>query len=157
MLLIVLPTEVQIEIAGHLTVTSERPIDDLHSLWTICSSMHRINYFTLLARLTQVGNLKACLLTGIQTVFTENHSPWPCLDYLTRATNGGHNVAAYLVTIFIYRHNGGAGYDNTVRWYTRWIEGEEESWAAMMNDGGGPTSRRLSNKGCCCAVRWPRT
>jgi hypothetical protein len=34
-----------------------------------------INYFTLLARLTHVDNPEACLLTGIQTIFTENHSP----------------------------------------------------------------------------------
>ena len=126
--------EVQIEIAGHLAATSERPKDDFHSLQATCSSRrgicgdptigrrvvvdwHRhvarssndlVNYFALLARLTQVNNLEACLLIGIQTVFTENHSPRPFLDYLTRAADGGHNVAAYLVTIFLYRHNGGA-------------------------------------------------
>ena len=41
--LTVLPTEVQIMIVGHLAVTSERPMDDLHSLWVTCSSMRRIN------------------------------------------------------------------------------------------------------------------
>ena len=136
-----LPVEVQIEIAGHLAAISERPMDNLHSLWATCSSMCSIcgdpiigrrvavdrcrhgvrssndlvNYFTLLARLTQVDNLEACFLTGIQTVFTENHSPRPCLDYLTHAANGEHNVAAYLVTIFLYRYNGDAGEDNTMR------------------------------------------
>ena len=160
MLLIVLPTEVQIEIAGHLVVTSKRPMDELCSLRVMCSSICRIysdpavgqhmvvdrcrrkarlsndliNYFALLARLTQFDNLEACLLTGIQTVFTENPSPRPCLDYLTRTVDDGHNVAAYLVAIFLYRHNGGARNDNTVRRYIRRIEGEEESRAAMATD-----------------------
>jgi len=31
-----------------------------------------IDYEALLASLTQVGNLEACFLTGIQTVFMEN-------------------------------------------------------------------------------------
>jgi hypothetical protein len=67
------------------------------------------------------------LLTGIQTVFIENHSPRPCLDYLIRAADGGHNVVAYLVAIFLDRHNGDAGDDNTVRRYIRRVKGEEES------------------------------
>ena len=67
------------------------------------------------------------MLTGIQTVFMENHSPRPCLDYLTRAVDGGHNVVAYLVAIFLYRHNGDASDDDTMRWYIRQVEGEEES------------------------------
>ena len=88
------------------------------------------------------------MLTRIQTVFVENHSPRPCLDYLTRATDGGHNVVAYLVAIFLYRHNGDADDDNPTRQYIRWVEGEEESWAAAVGGGAGRTSRRLSNKGC---------
>jgi hypothetical protein len=96
-----LPTEVQYEIIGHLSATSEQPMDDLHNLQATCSSMlcicgdptvgrcmtldwcrhgarssnNRINYFTLLARLTQVGNPETCFLTGIQTVLVENHCP----------------------------------------------------------------------------------
>ena len=92
-----------------------------------------INYFALLARLTQVNNLEACLLIGIQTVFTENHSPRPFLDYLTCATDGGHNVAAYLVTIFLYRRNDYAIDDDTAQWYIRWVEGKEESWAVAAD------------------------
>ena len=69
------------------------------------------------------------MLTVIQTIFTENHSPQPCLDYLTRAADGGHNMAAYLVAIFLYRHNGDAGDDNTARRYIRRVEGEEDSRA----------------------------
>ena len=40
--LLALPDELAIEIVGHLTMTSERPKDDLHSLWTTCLSMCRI-------------------------------------------------------------------------------------------------------------------
>ena len=78
------------------------------------------------------------MLTRIQTVFTKNHSPRPCLDYLTRAANGGHNMVAYLVTIFLYRHNGDARDDNnTGRRYIRWVEGEEESWAVAADQQVG--------------------
>jgi hypothetical protein len=92
------------------------------------------------------------LFTGIQTIFMENHSPRPCLDYLTRAAEGGHNVVAYLVAIFLYRHNGDADDDTTARRYIRRVEGKEESRAMAAGGGGGPTSRQLSNKGCwlCC-------
>jgi hypothetical protein len=55
-------------------------------------------------------------------------------------------MAAYLVAIFLYRHNDDADDDNTARRYMRWVEGEEESWVASV--GGGPTSRWLRNKGC---------
>ena len=95
-----LPVVVQIEIAVHLVATSERPMDDLHSLRATCLSMRGIygdptvgrrlaldrfrrgrtgadpiDYYALLASLTQVGNLEACFLTRIQTVFMEKHSP----------------------------------------------------------------------------------
>ena len=155
------PTNLAIEITDHLTVTSKWPMDDLHSLWATCSSMlgiysdptigrrvavdrcrcgarslnDLVNYFTLLARLTQVENPEACMRIRIQTVFTKNHSPRPCLDYLTRTANGGHNVSAYLVVIFFYRHNGSVGDDNTTRRYIRRVEGKEESLAAAMPRG----------------------
>ena len=91
MSLTALPNEVQIEITGHLAVILEWPMDDLHSLWAMCSSMHRIcgdptigrlmevdrcrhgarssndliNYFALIAILIQVDNPKACFFTRI--------------------------------------------------------------------------------------------
>jgi hypothetical protein len=93
--LMVLPTGVQIEIACHLAMTLEQPMDDLRSLWAMLSSMcricgdpivdqrvavdrcrhgvrlsnDRVNYFTLLARLTQVSNYWWSLTTII------NHQP----------------------------------------------------------------------------------
>jgi hypothetical protein len=112
------------------------------------SSSNHVNYFALLARLTQIDNPEACLLIGIQPVFTENHNPWPCLNYLTRVTDGGHNMAAYPVAIFLYRHNGNASDNDTMRRYIRRVEGKEESRVAAVGGSGGPRSRWLSNKGC---------
>ena len=74
-----------------------------------------INYYALLASLTQVWNLEACFLTEIQTVFMEKHNPQPCLDDFTCATDGGHNLAAYLVALLLYRHNGDADDNDTTR------------------------------------------
>ena len=81
-----------------------------------------------------ISSSEACFLTGIQTVFMEKHSPRPCLDDLTRAADGGHNLAAYLVALLLYRHNGDAGNDDTMRRYIRWVEGEEVSRAAAAVD-----------------------
>ena len=107
-----------------------------------------IDYEALLASLTQVSNPKACFLIGIQTIFMEKHSPRPYLDDLAHAADGGHNLVAYLVTLLLYRHNGNASDDDTVRQYMRRVEGEEESWAAMVGGNGGSMSRWLRNKGC---------
>jgi hypothetical protein len=84
-----------------------------------------IDYEALLASLTQVGNLEACFLTRIQTVFMEKHSLWACLDDLARAADGGHNLVAYLVALLLYRHNGDADDDDTARQYIRPVKGEE--------------------------------
>jgi hypothetical protein len=175
-LLLALPGELAIEIASHLTVTLERPMDNLCSLWVTCSSMHRIcgnlaigrrvaldqcrrglgwddvsDYYALLSSLTQLDNSEACFLTKIPMVFEETHMPQPCLDDLAHATDGGLNLASYLVTILLYRHNGDAHNDDTTRRYMRRVEGKEESWAAIVADQqvGGYATRGV----CCAAVR----
>ena len=81
-------------------------------------------------------------------VFEETHWPQPCLNDLTRAADGGHNLAAYLVAILLYRHNGDARDNDTMRWYMRRVEGKEELRAVEVGSDGGPTSRFLCNKGC---------
>ena len=86
-----------------------------------------VDYEALLASLTQVGNSEACFLTRIQIVFMEQHSPRPCLNDLAHIADGGHNLAAYLVALLLYRHNGDADDDDTIRWNIRWVEGEEVS------------------------------
>ena len=143
-------------------------MDDLRNLRVTCSSMQRIydnpaigrcmalnqcrrglgwdtvsNYYALLASLTQLDNLEACFLTGIPMVFEETHRPRPCLDDLTYAADGGHNLVAYLVAILLYRHNGDAHDDDTMRRYMRRVEGEEESWATVDER----MSMWLGNKG----------
>ena len=135
-----LSIEVQIVIAIHLAVTSERPMDDLYSLRATCLSMCHIcgnptvgqhvaldqcrrglgwdnvgNYYALLSSLTQLDNLEACFVTGIPMVFEETHMPRPCLHDLACAADGGHNLAPYLVATLLYRHSGDARDDNTVR------------------------------------------
>ena len=76
----------------------------------------------------------------------EKQSLRPCLDDLARTADGGYNLAAYLVSLLLCRHNGGAGDDDTMRQYMRWLEGEEESQAVAVGGGGKPTSRWLSNE-----------
>ena len=75
------------------------------------------NYYTLLSSLTQLSNPEASFLTRIPMVFEETHRPPPCLDDITCATNGGHNLVAYLVAILLYRHNGNTCDDGTMRRY----------------------------------------
>ena len=75
-------------------------------------------------------------------VFEETHKPWPCLNNLARATDGGHNLAAYLVAILLYRHNGDARDDDTTRGYMRWVEGKEESWATVVDQRVGGYATR---------------
>jgi hypothetical protein len=61
----------------------------------------------------------------------EKHSPRPRLDDLAHAADGEHNLAAYMVALLLYRHNGNADDDKTARRYIRWVEGEEESQSAL--------------------------
>ena len=63
----------------------------------------------------------------IQTVFMEKHRPRPFLNDLAHATDGRHNLVAYLVALLLYRHNGDVGDNDIVRQYIRWVEGEEVS------------------------------
>jgi hypothetical protein len=77
----------------------------------------------------------------------KNYSSRSSITNLKEATQAGHNVAAYIAVMVLYRANGGAGDDDTVRRYIRQVEGEEESVAA--------TSMMMrTNKGClrCCEV-----
>jgi hypothetical protein len=83
--------------------------------------------------LTDLGNPEACFFSGIKAIFMENRG---CND-LRRATEGGHDAAAYLYAILLYRDNGGATADDTVKWYMRQVAGR-----------GSTTSRWLSNEGC---------
>jgi hypothetical protein len=158
-LLLDLPQELCIEIVARVDATLERPLADLRSLRGTCSTMRRMYvhnnigrclsidgireeiswvwdttaYKAFLAMLTDLGNPEACFLSGIKVVFMENRG---CND-LQRATEGGHDAAACLYSILLYRDNGGATADDTAKQYMRRVAG-----------GGRTTSRWLSNEGC---------
>jgi hypothetical protein len=84
--------------------------------------------------LTSLGNLEACFLSRIKAFFIEHRG----YNDLRRAAEGGHDAAAYLYAILLYRDNGSAAVDDTAKGYMRRVA------------GGGSTmsSRWLSNEGC---------
>jgi hypothetical protein len=84
--------------------------------------------------LSGLRNLEACFLSGIKAFLIEHQG----YNDLQRAAEGGHNAAAYLYAILLYRDNGGATADDTAMGYMR------------RGAGGGSTtsSRWLSNEGC---------
>jgi TPR repeat protein len=90
-------------------------------------------YKAFLAMLTDLGHLKACFLSKIKAFFNEHRG----YNDLRRAAEGGHDAAAYLYAILLYKDNGGAAADDTAKWYMRLVSG-----------GGSTTSRWLSNEGC---------
>jgi TPR repeat protein len=90
-------------------------------------------YKAFLAMLSGLGNLEACFLSGIKAFFIEYRG----YNVLRRAAEGGHDAAAYLYAILLYRENGSAATD-TAKGYMRRVAG-----------GGSTTSSRwLSNEVC---------
>jgi TPR repeat protein len=83
--------------------------------------------------LSGLGNLEACFLSGIKAFFIDNRG----YNELHRAAEGGHDAAAYLYAILLYRDNGGAAAADTAKGYMR-----------RVADGSSMTSRWLSNEGC---------
>jgi hypothetical protein len=69
--------------------------------------------------LSGLGNPEVCFLSRIKAFFIEHRG----YNDLQRATEGGHNAAAYLYTIFLYRDNGGAAADDTMKGYMRRVAG----------------------------------
>ncbi|RLM66299.1 hypothetical protein C2845_PM16G00080 [Panicum miliaceum] len=158
-------TDLAIKIAGRLTATSERPMDNLRALRATCRRMLRVcgepevgrrvalgqfaddmswddpvGYPTLVGRLTKVGNPEACFLTWFEVLFRKGTPLAPvCTVGLQHDTEFGHNMAAYVAAIFLYRANYGAVSDDAARRYMRQVEGEEEAVAAAAagrGDGG---------------------
>jgi hypothetical protein len=83
--------------------------------------------------LSGLGNPEACFLSGIKAFFIEHKG----YNDLWCAAEGGHDTTAYLYAILLYRDNGGAAADDTVKGYMRRVAG-----------GSSMMSRWLSNKGC---------
>jgi hypothetical protein len=72
--------------------------------------------------LSGLGNPEACFLSGIKAFFIEH---WGI------KAEGGHDAAAYLYAIFLYRDNGGATAADATKGYMRRVVG-----------GGSTTSSR---------------
>jgi hypothetical protein len=83
--------------------------------------------------LTGLGHPEACFLSGIKAFFIEHRG----YNDLRCTAEGGYDVASYLYAILLYKDNGGAAADDTVKWYMRQIAG-----------GGSTMSKWLSNEGC---------
>jgi hypothetical protein len=100
-----------------------------------------IAYIAFLAMLSGLGNPEACFLSGIKA-FIEHRG----YNDLRRAAEGGHDAAAYLYAILLYRDNGGAAADDTAKGYMRRVVG-----------GGSTTSSRCrATRGVCLCARRPR-
>jgi hypothetical protein len=83
--------------------------------------------------LSGLGNPGACLLSRIKTFFIEHRG----YNDLRRSAEGGHDAAAYIYAILLYRDNGGASADDNAKGYMRRVAGD-----------GSTASRWLSNEGC---------
>jgi hypothetical protein len=76
-------------------------------------------YKAFLAMLSGLGNPDACFFSGIKAFFIEHRG----YNDLRHATEGGHDAAAYLYAILLYRDNGGAATDDTTKGYMRRFAG----------------------------------
>jgi hypothetical protein len=65
-------------------------------------------YKAFLAMMSGLRKPEACFLSGIKAFFIEHRG----YNDLRRTAKGGHNVAAYLYAILLYRDNGGAAADD---------------------------------------------
>jgi hypothetical protein len=91
-------------------------------------------YKAFLAMMSVLKNPEACFLFRIKAFFIEHRG----YNDIRRSDESGHDAAAYLYAILLYRDNGGATADDTAKGYMRRVAG-----------GGSTTSSRwLSNEGC---------
>jgi hypothetical protein len=114
------------DVGRHLSMEGIR--DEISWVWNPTA------YKAFLAMLSGLGNPEACFLSGIKAFFIEHKE----YNDLRRAAEGGHDAAAYLYAILLYRDNGGASADDTTKGYMRRVVG-----------GSSTTSSRwLSSEGC---------
>ena len=144
-------TRVVVQIAGNLPATSFSPMDNLRCLQATCRFLcgvtsdraigqridvrqftaamlwnNRTAYAALFAHLTDIDNPEAFYITRMNNVFSKGTPrAWPCIVELARAAERGHNVAAYVAAILLFRANTGADDDQAARWYMRQVEAEE--------------------------------
>jgi hypothetical protein len=119
-------------VCGHVDVGRRLSIegirDEIPWVW------NPTTYKAFLAIMTGLGNPEACFLSGIKAFFIKQRG----YNDLRRTAEGGHDAAAYLYAILIYRYNGGAAIDDTAKGYMRRVAGGDST---ML-------SRWLSNEGC---------
>jgi hypothetical protein len=80
--------------------------------------------------LSGLGNSESCFLSGIRAFFIEHRG----YDDLRCATEGGHNAAAYLYAILIYKYNGGATADDIAKEYMRRVAGDVQCTFRSLSD-----------------------
>jgi hypothetical protein len=83
------------DVGLHLSIEGIR--DEISWVW------NPTTYKAFLAMLSGFGNSEACFLSRIKAFFIEHRG----YDDLRRAAEGGHDAAAYLYAILLYRDNGG--------------------------------------------------
>ncbi|RLM45240.1 hypothetical protein C2845_PMPSC055978 [Panicum miliaceum] len=127
-----LPTNVAIQIAGHLASTSERPMDDLRTLRATCRRMNLVCRNPKVGRRVNVAGLTdmAWHTPDAYHTFVSCMAQLVLDKNIEHAAVSGHEVAAYVAVVLLYMANGGAGVDATARQYMR--------HAAMVVDNTWP-------------------
>ncbi|CAO2044974.1 unnamed protein product [Urochloa humidicola] len=174
-----LPEDLAITVAGLLAASSPDPMQDLRSLrrsckWMcqVCKSRHvaksipvqhalehelyavadygRDYRNDLIGKLAEAGNEEACFRDGVRVIFDVYRSDLVCpLDNLKSAAHKGHNLAAYMLAVCLYRRNGGAVDDEKAKELIRKLKGEDGPGAAAA--GGGGVRQRWKNNTCVVA------
>ncbi|CAN6372762.1 unnamed protein product [Urochloa humidicola] len=171
--------DLTITVAGLLAASSPDPMQDLRSLWRsckwmwqVCKSRHVVKSIpvqhvqehelyavadygrdyrnNLIGKLAKAGNVEACFRGGVRVVFDVYRSElvYP-LDNLKSAAHKGHNLAAYMLAVCLYRSNGSAVDDEKAKELIRKLEGEDGPGAAAT--GGGGVRQRWTNNACVVA------
>jgi hypothetical protein len=91
---------------------------------------------TLTRNFARHGNLGACFLAGLKTLFFEHHDANmpPLVDMLRRAADGGHQSARYVIAIVLFRMRHGTANVDKARRLVREVEGEESSSSKRKTD-----------------------
>jgi len=93
-------------------VTSDRAVGQCIDVHWFAAAMlwnDHAAYAALLAHLTDIGNPVACYITGMNNAFSKGTpEARPSIIELACAAKCGHNVAAYVDAILLFRANTGA-------------------------------------------------
>jgi hypothetical protein len=114
------------DVGRHLSIEGIR--DEISWVWNPTA------YKAFLVMLSGLGNPEACFFSEIKAFFIEHRG----YNDLRRTAEGGHDEAAYLYAILLYRDNDGAADDDIANGYMRRVAGGTST----------TSSRCLSNEGC---------